>query len=145
WTTTVGGFLHPYKYHRTAAASAGAAEDFVSLRLTEQYLIRAEARAQQDKLAEATDDVNIIRRRAGLNDLPESLSKAGVLLAVERERRHEFFAEECHRWWDLIRTGRADDVLGAFPDKKWTPHKALLPIPQRELDINSRITQNSGY
>ncbi|OAV69754.1 SusD family protein [Bacteroidales bacterium Barb4] len=145
WTTTVSDFLHPYKYHRTAATSAGTAEDYVSLRLTEQYLIRAEARAQQDKLPEAVADVNIIRQRAGLSDLPEGLSKAEVLLAIEQERRHEFFAEDAHRWWDLVRTGRADAVLGAYPDKKWEPHKALLPVPQKELDKNSNLTQNPGY
>jgi hypothetical protein len=145
WTLKVGDFWHPYKYKRTAAASPGVAEDFVSLRLTEQYLIRAEALAQQSKLAEAVADLNLIRKRAGLSELPDNLSKAELLLKIEQERRHEFFAEEAHRWWDLIRTGRADAVLGAFPGKKWETHKALLPVPQKELDKNLNLTQNPGY
>ena len=151
WTTTVSGFKHPYKYRRTAAASTGAAEDFVSLRLAEQYLIRAEARAQQggSKLAGAIADLNIIRKRArgGVSaDLPGSLTKAEILLEVEKERRREFFAEEAHRWWDLVRTGRADAVLGAVADKQWEPYKALLPVPEAELDKNPNLApQNPGY
>jgi hypothetical protein len=79
WTTTVSGFRHLYKYRRTAATSTGAAEDFVSLRLAEQYLIRAEVRAEQggSKLADAIADLNIIRKRAreGVSaDLPNSLT-----------------------------------------------------------------------
>jgi hypothetical protein len=145
WTKDVSGFLHPFKYHRTAASSAGAAEDFISLRLTEQYLIRAEARAQQDNLTGAIADVDSIRKRAGLIDLPNSLTKAQVLLKIEEERRHEFFAEEVHRWWDLVRTGRVDAVLGSFPGKQWEPYKALLPVPQAQLDKNLNLTQNPGY
>jgi len=145
WTSTVSGFLHPHKYHRTAASSPGEAEDFVSLRLAEQYLIRAEARAQQNKLADAIADLNAIRKRAGLESLPDNLTQVEILLWVEKERRIEFFAEEAHRWWDLVRTGRADAVLGSLPDKKWQAHKALLPIPQKQLDINPNLTQNPGY
>jgi hypothetical protein len=149
WTITVSGFRHPYKYRRTAATSTGAAEDFVSLRLGEQYLIRAEARAQQDKLPKAIADLNIIRKRArgGVSaDLPNSLTKTEVLLEVEKERRREFFAEEAHRWWDLVRTGRADAVLSAVSTKKWEPYRALLPVPETELDKNPNLApQNPGY
>jgi hypothetical protein len=149
WTTpkTASGvnFQHAYKYKRTTATSGGAAEDFISLRLTEQYLIRAEARAQQNKLTDAIADLNIIRKRAGLPDLSGTLTKAEVLLKVENERRHELFLEEGHRWWDLIRTGRIDAVLGNFAGKKWESYKALLPVPASEIDINRNITQNPGY
>lgn len=145
WTTTVSGFRHPYKYRRTAASSTGAAEDFVSLRLAEQYLIRAEARAQQDKLTDALADLNTIRKRAGLGDLPNDLTKAEILLQVEKERRSEFFAEEAHRWWDLARTGRADAVLSLVPGKRWESYRALLPVPEAELNKNPNLVQNPGY
>jgi hypothetical protein len=148
WLKNEGTYFHCWKYKRNAAASAGAAEDLVLLRLAEQYLIRAEARAQQDRLRGengAIADVNAIRRRAGLEGLPETLSKAEVLLAVENERRHELFLEEGHRWWDLVRTGRADAVLGAFPDKQWSPYKALLPVPSAEIDRNQNLAPNPGY
>jgi hypothetical protein len=148
WTIQKSGFRHSYKYKRTAADSPGDAEDLSQLRLAEQYLIRAEARAQQNKLTGANGaiaDLDIIRERAGLAKLPQTLTKAEVLLQVEKERRSEFFVEEAHRWWDLVRTGRADAVLSVFPDKKWEPYRALLPIPSSELEINKNLTQNPGY
>jgi hypothetical protein len=148
WIKDEGTYSHTHKYKRNTSSSAGAAEDLVLLRLAEQYLIRAEARAQQNKLTGnngAIADLNIIRNRAGLNDLPQTLTKNEVLFAVENERRHELFLEEAHRWWDLIRTGRIDAVLGAFSDKLWEPYKALLPIPASEIDKNQNLTSNPGY
>ncbi|MDR0768352.1 MAG: RagB/SusD family nutrient uptake outer membrane protein [Dysgonamonadaceae bacterium] len=142
------GYVHAYKYKRNTATAAGDAEDLVLLRLAEQYLIRAEARAQQGNLSGAIADLDTIRNRAGLSDLSDTLSKEDVLLAVENERRHELFVEEAHRLWDLVRTGRAAAILGNktnFPDKQWEPYKALLPIPEKELTLNSSLTQNPGY
>jgi hypothetical protein len=148
WLTTVSTFKHPYKYRRTSATASGEAEDLVILRLAEQYLIRAEAAAQQNKTTEAVADLNLLRQRAGLEDLSETLTKAEVLLAIEHERRSELFSEDIHRWWDLVRTKRADAVLGnktAFPDKKWASYKALLPVPEKEFGKNKNLTQNLGY
>jgi hypothetical protein len=139
---------HSYKYKKIAAATAGTAEDFSQLRLAEQFLIRAEARAQQNKLTGpdgAIADLDTIRRRAGLAKLPQTLTKAEVLLQVEKERRSELFFEEAHRWWDLVRTGRADAVLSVFPGKKWESYRVLLPIPDAELEINKNLVQNPGY
>jgi hypothetical protein len=70
------------------------------------------------------------------------------LLAIENERRHELFVEEGHRWWDLVRSGRADAVLGnkdKFPEKQWESYKALFPVPEAELTQNSNLTPNPGY
>ena len=148
WFKNEGTYIHAWKYKRNSASSAGAAEDLVLLRLAEQYLIRAEARAQQGNLTGAVADINAIRVRAGLEPLPETLSKEQVLLAVENERRHELFVEEGHRWWDLVRTGRADAVLGNktnFPEKQWESCKALFPVPEGELTNNSSLTPNPGY
>lgn len=84
------------------------------LRLAEQYLIRAEVRAQREHLAGAIDDLNVIRNRAGITPLLYGKSKADILLAVEKERKLELFGEGYgHRWIDLARTGRIDAVLGA--------------------------------
>jgi hypothetical protein len=148
WLKDEKTYFHSWKYKRNSATAAGDPEDLVLLRLSEQYLIRAEARAQQGKLTGADGaiaDINAIRARAGLDALPETLSKEETLLAVENERRHELFLEEGHRWWDLVRTGRADAVLSAFPGKQWSPYKALLPIPSEEIDKNQNLTPNPGY
>jgi hypothetical protein len=135
----------PYKYKQNMTpANPDLGEDYVVFRLAEQYLVRAEARAQQENIHDAVDDLNIIRHRAGLDPISYSISEADVLLAVEQERRIELFAEWGHRWFDLARTGRADAVLGA-KKPNWKHRAILLPIPFAELQNNPRLTQNEGY
>jgi hypothetical protein len=72
-------------------------------------------------------------------------------LAIEKERRLEL-AYEAHRWFDLKRTGRAIEVMNNAigPDGQkigynLTQNKLLWPIPQAELDKNSKLVQNPGY
>lgn len=96
--------------------------------------------------------INMVRRRAyglpvatvsTLRDVTPGLSKQDFFLAVENERRLEF-AFEGHRWLDLIRTDRAIPVMTAlgFAIK---PHHVLFPIPQNQIDVNPKMTQNPGY
>jgi starch-binding outer membrane protein, SusD/RagB family len=142
---TGGAPYFPYKYKQNYTPSTpDQAEDYIILRLAEQYLIRAEARAEQNNIHDAVDDLNVIRARAGLGAVSYSISQADLLLAIEQERRIELFAEWGHRWFDLGRTGRADAVLGA---KKpgWKHTSILLPIPAQELQNNPRLVQNEGY
>lgn len=120
------------------------AEDDVVMRLAEQYLIRAEANAAMGKTSESAADLNVLRRRAGLRDLPASMTKEQLVLQVEKERRAELFVEG-HRWFDIVRTGRADAVFGAAKPATWKPHAVLLPIPQAEMDLNQNLVQNPGY
>jgi hypothetical protein len=109
------------------------------IRIAEVYLIRAEARAEQNNLAGALADLNAIRSRAGVAASTAS-SQADVLLAIENENRVEF-AQEPHRWFDLVRTGRAQTVLGITD-----PNKLVFPIPLNEITLsNGSLTQNAGY
>ena len=124
--------------------NATPSEYYMVLRLTEQYLIHAEASAEQNKLADAIADINLIRRRAGLPDLPDSLDQAQTLSAIMQERRIELFAEWGHRWLDLKRTGQADAVLGPIKTT-WQTNAQLYPIPLSELQSDSKLTQNAGY
>ncbi|WP_461789459.1 RagB/SusD family nutrient uptake outer membrane protein [Pedobacter sp.] len=116
------------------------------LRYTEQYLIRAEARAWQNKLYGingSEGDVNVIRTRAGLSGVVVS-DQASMLLSIEKENQLEFFAEFAHRWLDLKRTGRIDAVLsGTKPD--WKNFNALYPVPFLEIQRNPALNQNPGY
>jgi len=142
---TVGTTYYPFKYKLKASPSnAALAEDQVLIRLSEMYLIRAEALAQLGQPALALADVNAIRLRSGLSALPTTLTAAATLLAVEQERRVELFSEG-HRWIDLTRTGRADAVLGAYKGSKWKSSAALYPIPAKERELNPNLTQNPGY
>lgn len=125
-----------------------ASEDnnnIVLIRLAEMYLIRAEARAQQGKLTGTTGavaDLNVLRTRAKAPAITLT-AQADILLAVERERVYEL-AFEGQRWYDLVRTGRAQAVMSAF-SPNWDKHLELWPIPQREIQQNSALTQNPGY
>lgn len=150
WTksSAVNGqtYYRAYKYKNRFGSSSNA-EYYMVLRLAEQYLIRAEARAQQNNIGDATSgglgDVNTLRHRAGLSPLLLT-DKSTLLLAIEKERQTELFSEWGHRWFDLKRTGRADAVLGA-EKSNWKSTDALYPIPAVEISKNPKLTQNPGY
>ena len=152
WVINLFGFNFPNKYlynsSATAATIAAAPQDFIVQRLAEIYLIRAEARAQQNRLTganSAAEDINIIRNRAGLANTT-AIGQAAILTAIEKERVTELFCE-AHRWYDLKRTGRLNAVLSVLPHKSanYKPHYTLWPIPQSELNTSPNITQNPGY
>ncbi|ACU57837.1 RagB/SusD family nutrient uptake outer membrane protein [Chitinophaga pinensis] len=108
------------------------------LRIAEQYLIRAEARAQQGNLSGALADLDAVRDRAGLSG-STAVSQGEILLAIENERRLEF-AFEPHRWYDLVRTGRAGTVLGVTDERRY-----VMPIPAIELSADDALEPNPGY
>lgn len=118
--------------------SATGTDPAYLIRIAELYLIRAEARAQQDKLTEAAADLNVIRTRAEVPALTP-VSKAQVLQAIEDENGVEF-AFEAHRWFDLVRTKRAGEVLGISNTNFW-----LFPIPYSDILSDPDVTQNPGY
>ncbi|MCH5686175.1 RagB/SusD family nutrient uptake outer membrane protein [Niabella sp. W65] len=97
--------------------------------------------------AELTSDatyLNQVRRRVGLPDYGSALYPSGkystLALAIEHERRVEL-AFEFHRFFDLVRTGRAVSVLQS-KGINTSSNKLVFPIPQSVIDINPRITQN---
>jgi hypothetical protein len=142
---TVSGvtYTYPFKYKVRTGLYPYTEYDMV-LRLAEQFLIRAEARAQQNNRSGALADLDMVRARAGLAVLPAGLSVAQVLVAVAQERRIELFAEWGHRWSDLRRTGQADAVLGV-EKPGWQHNAALYPIPLTDIERNPAIVQNPGY
>jgi hypothetical protein len=144
-TVTVSGqtYSYPYKYKIYNSSTPG--EYNIVLRLAEQYLIRAEARAQQNNVADAVADINVIRTRAGLPPFSSAISKDQCLLAIEQERRVELFTEWGHRWFDLKRTNRADAVLSALKGANWQSTDRLYPIPQSERETDANLDQNPGY
>lgn len=108
------------------------------IRIAEVYLNRAEARAQQEKLTLAVADLDAVRHRANLAG-STAATKDEILLAIENERRFEFGLEP-HRWFDLVRTGRAATVLN-FTDTR----RYVMPIPVDEIIIDNALEQNPGY
>lgn len=147
WTNAItdgsNTWYHPYKY-KEFDYTTSSIEYSVVFRLAEQYLIRAEARAQQGDLIGAKEDLNKIRNRAGL-DMTTAVSKQDILNAILQERRWELFTEYGHRFFDLKRTGKIDAVLSTTKTG-WNPINIVFPLPQNELSINPNLRpQNSGY
>jgi len=121
--------------------------NIVLFRLAEMYLIRAEARAQLGRLSGsngAIGDINVLRNRAKAPALTSG-NQADLLSAIERERQYEL-AFEGHRWYDLVRTGRAQAVMTAF-SPNWNNRFERWPIPQGEIQRNPALkgAQNPGY
>jgi len=136
-------YYFPYKY-KVNTYGQPLTEYLMVLRLAEQYLIRAEARAEQNELTGAASDLNIIRMRAGLNPTTAT-SQADILTAIQHERRVELFTEWGHRWFDLRRWGTAVPLLSSEKPNSVTEDDLLYPVPQSEISVNSNLTQNPGY
>jgi hypothetical protein len=150
WIDTVsrGGlhYFYPVKY-KSANYNDPITEYQTVFRLSEQYLIRGEARAQQSKISEALSDLNLIRHKAGLNDV--TITDITTLLnTIQHERQVEFFTEWGHRWLDLKRTGKIDEVMNGTASAKggtWNSNWQWYPISNQELLLNPNLEQNAGY
>ena len=134
---------YPAKY-KVYGNGAPVSEYYIVLRLAEQYLIRAEARAQQGKIIEAQEDLNVIRYRSQL-PAKSANNQSSLLKDIAHERQIELLAEWGHRWYDLKRTGGANAILGPLKGSTWQATDVLWPIPINQLNANSSLTQNPGY
>ncbi|WP_231424704.1 RagB/SusD family nutrient uptake outer membrane protein [Pedobacter sp. Leaf250] len=146
---TISGtkYVVPFKFkYRTnaQAVTANVTESQIILRLAEQYLIRAEARARLNtNISGALSDLNVTRLRAGLTAITTT-DPALLLEEIALENRKEFFCEQAFRWFNLKRTGQADVVLPAIKPG-WRPAAKLYPIPLSILDTNPNLTPTTGY
>lgn len=123
-----------------------ASNNYPVIRYADVILMYAEALNQNGKTAEACKYLNMTRRvfryqttETSPVDL-QTTDKAQFALMVEQERRVEL-AFENHRWFDLIRTGRAVEVMRS---KGFSLNETNLicPIPQKQIDVNPKLTQN---
>ena len=146
-SVVVGGsvFHFPVKY-KVNELFAPTTERSVVFRIAEQYLNRAEARAELGNYEGSLADLNIIRKRAGL-EATVYTSKEQLLIDILHERNVELFTEWGHRWLDLKRTGLADDVLTVVKGADWQSNDKLYPIPLSEILKNPSLPghQNPGY
>ena len=110
--------------------------DYIEIRLADTYLMEAEALIQSGgNLERAAALLNAVRARVGLAPVAATLDN------IYTERRLEL-ATEGHRWYDLVRTGRAATVLA--PMGFVAGKHEILPIPLVELN-NTQLVQNPGY
>lgn len=145
-------YYYAYKYKvGSYDISKPISEYLMVLRLAEQYLIRAEARAHEGKIQgnnSASSDVNEIRMRAGLSTIT-AVNLQAILSIIEHERQVELFSEWGHRWLDLKRTERVNQVMSLITPQKggnWNTNWQLYPIPLSEMQADPNLKpQNSGY
>ena len=106
------------------------------VRLAEMYLTRAEGNFQAGTTHGATplEDINKIRARAGLS--PDLVAIDQNIIRNERrlELAYEGFALHDIRRWGLS--------VGTLP---YNAPEMVLPIPEREINVNSDMVQNPGY
>jgi hypothetical protein len=140
-----GKVYYPTKYN-----TPGNSDNTHVIRIAELYLNRAEARAQLGNLAGAAADLNAVRQRAGLAQTAAS-TREELLDAIMQERKLEFF-QEGHRWFDLVRTGKAVEVLtnlkrnaGSRAVSLATPARQVFPFPTSEVLTNPNLEQNEAY
>ncbi|MDP4218566.1 MAG: RagB/SusD family nutrient uptake outer membrane protein [Bacteroidota bacterium] len=150
-SVTVGAttYYYPFKY-QAGMLNTTVIEYAIQFRLAEQYLIRAEAEANETKAGAAVTDLNVIRSRAGLSGYAGPTDLPSLQSAILHERQVELFTEGAHRWFDLKRTGMIDAVMGsggacAAKGGTWSTNWQWLPLPATELTANQNLTQNQGY
>ncbi|SFC16882.1 Starch-binding associating with outer membrane [Parapedobacter composti] len=135
-------------------SSGNTAKDMSRMRVSETYLLRAEAYFRKGDLDKAAADINVVRGRAkasliGASDVTEDY--------ILDERARELLVEE-PRMRTLIRMGRLVDRVrkynsepagtgGRSAGSTIQEHNALWPIPQAVIDANSGavLEQNPGY
>lgn len=124
--------------------------DFYAIRLADILLLRAEAYNNKGDLTDAANLVNEVRERV---DLPNTTAATQdeMAQAIATERRLEL-AFEGQRRFDLIRTGKAIEVMNAQKDGAGNnlnynvqPYQLVYPVPQQQLDLNPKLVQNPGY
>jgi tetratricopeptide (TPR) repeat protein len=130
------------------------------IRYADAILMYAEALNEVNEQPKALTLLNRIMERAFGNNTGNysAMSKENFRAAVIHERRLEFF-HEGHRWFDLARTGTLVQRMkdhSAYEASVAETNKTeiaanikdahiLMPIPQRELDLNPELVQNPGY
>lgn len=124
--------------------------DFYAIRLADILLLRAEAYNNKGDIGNAATLVNKVRSRVNLANTTAS-SQADMTLAIARERRLEL-AFEGQRRFDLLRTGKAIEVMNAQKDGTGKnlgynvqPFMLVYPVPQQQLDLNPKLVQNPNY
>lgn len=139
-------------YYTTKWNTPGNADNVSVIRIAEMYLIRAEARTEiGTDLTGAQADLNAVRNRAGLGNTTAA-TQPELRDAILAERKLEFIGEG-HRWFDLIRTGKAMTALSNVKRTRGsqtfyalpTPGRQVFPFPNIEVLTNTSLLQNSAY
>lgn len=150
-------YIRGYVERETGSGYLDSGADWYVLRFADILLMYAEAlnEVNNGPTADAYTFVNMVRKRAGLTPL-ENLSYDSFKTAIYTEERLES-PFEGHRWFNLLRTGKALEVMNSkvsqgagsptvgisAPIKEY---QLLYPVPSIVVSTSSpAITQNEGY
>ena len=136
---TLNGQRYGLKYDNFTGAAGSQDDPIYFFRAAEQVLILAEVAARAGDFAMAEMWINQVRNRAGLDDI-EDMDESNYLDYILQERYVELAMEGGFRLWDLRRTGRAVEVLGA---DGYDACDAVWPFPQSNIDTNTALEQNN--
>jgi hypothetical protein len=131
------------KYFTKTLRAGDSKANWKYIRYADVLLMYAEALNENGKTAQALDVLKIVRTRAGLTT-PTNLTKDQTRERIYLERRLELYLEG-HRWFDLVRTGRA---LTTLQSKGMKPFMTVFPIPLSQIQLinnNALFPQNPGY
>ena len=125
--------------------------DFPLMRLADAYLLRAEARLQQDDTEGAAEDINVVRVRSAVEGQEEAIkiTAADVNLEFLLDERARELVGEGHRWFDLTRTMTLIERVRKYNEQaapNIQPYHIVRPIPQQQIDRTvGGYPQNEGY
>jgi len=150
-SVVVGGttFYYPYKY-KNDSVNGPLTEYIMVLRLGEQFLIRAEAKANEaGGVQAAIADLNTIRSRANLGNYSGAMDQTSILVEIMHQRQLELFTEWGDRWLNLKRTKTIDIVMGtdgacALKGGQWNTNAQLYPIPLYDLQSDPNLILNDS-
>jgi len=130
---------------------ANGQRDFILMRLADAWLLRAEAKLQQNNPSGAADDINRIRLRAAVpgQEAASQITASDVDLDFLLDERARELAGEGHRWPDLARTGKLVERTRLYNPEaapNIQDYHAIRPIPQNQIDrALGGYPQNPGY
>ena len=136
--------------HIIGATGERNVTDLKLFRVSELFLIKAEAYAQQSMLTETAIQLNRLRaNRVATSDTLAFDTMEEAMLAVQLERRREL-AYEGHRFYDLKRWNLGIERIDEDSElsSKVLPagdYRFVYPIPQEEIFANENMVQNDGY
>ncbi|WP_294306655.1 RagB/SusD family nutrient uptake outer membrane protein [uncultured Chryseobacterium sp.] len=147
---TNNGVPYTKKLVKTSSAVDDGGSNVVVIRLADVYLMMAECYAQANDLTNANLYLNKIKTRAGITNV-NLTSQQALLAEIDKERRLELIGEG-HRWFDLVRTGKAVQVMTqyfavtpGYSTATIDQHNLLMPVPQNQINTDPAIKQNPGY
>lgn len=147
---TSNGIPYTKKIVKTSNVIADGGSNIVVLRLADVYLMIAECYAKANDLSNANVYLNKIKSRAGIASV-NLVSQQALLAEIDKERRLELVGEG-HRWFDLVRTGKAVQVMTqhfastpGYSTATIDQHNLLMPVPQGQINTDPAIKQNPGY